>query len=227
MIILGMIVCLVIFLGVGWAVSTEMFQQRTWRRRVEAGDTPIVAALIEEALETWRRARPPRGTPSNLWAGIQGAQLLAVTDLPSAVLSTSAEGEFRTEGGTRVQVSTALDEAIALATKLVDMMLYDVPNLRLGTVRVDVYSTFTAADGTPVQQPILTTTADRATADVLAWESFTSQEILARFDTHYERQPSGQAAPIPLPPIDGALPEQPAQSTIDNRQSAIEPGGSA
>jgi hypothetical protein len=221
-IILGMMVVLAVFLGVGWAVSTEMFQQRHWRRRVEEGDTPIVAALIEEALETWRRARPPRGTPANLWAGIQGAQLLAVTDAPSATLSTSAEGEFRTEGSERVQVSTALDEAIGLATKLLDMMLYDVPNLRLSAVRVDVYSTFTGADGTPVQRPVLTSTADRATADGLIWEAFAPEEILARFETRYERLASGQAAPIELDPIEGTLPEQPnpnRESRIMNRES--------
>lgn len=229
MIVLGIIVCAVIFAVVGWAVSTEMFQQRTWRRRVEEGDTPIVAALIEEALGTWRAARPPRGTPANLWAGIQGAQLLAVTDLPSATLSTSAEGEFRTEAGARVQVSTALDEAIALATKLVDMMLYDVPNLRLSAVRVDVYSTFTGADGTPVQRPILTTTADRAAADELTWEALTPEEILARFDTRYERQPSGQPSPIALTPIDGILPEQPPNPSASVSECAESPshGGSA
>jgi hypothetical protein len=221
-IILGMIVVLAIFLVVGWAVSTEMFQQRHWRHRVEEGDTPIVAALIEEALGTWRRARPPRGTPANLWAGIQGAQLLAVTDEPGATLSTSAEGEFRTEAGSRVQVSTALDEAISLATKLLDMMLYDVPNLRLSAVRVDVFSTFTGADGTPVQRPILSSTADRATADALTWEVLTPEEILARFDTRYERKPSGQATAIDLAPIEGTLPEQPdpnRESRIVNRES--------
>lgn len=222
MIILGVLVVLAIFLGVGWAVSTEMFQQRQWRRRVDEGDTPIVAALIEEALGTWRRARPPRDAPANLWAGIQGAQLLAVTNEPAATLSTSAEGEFRTEGGTRVQVSTALDEAIALATRLLDMMLYDVPNLRLSAVRVDVYSTFTGADGTPVQRPILTSTADRGTADSLTWEAFTPEEILARFDTRYDRQGSGQPNPIELAPVEGSLPEQPEpdrESRLVNRES--------
>jgi hypothetical protein len=99
--------------------------------------------------------------------------------LASATLSTSAEGEFRTEAGTRIQVSTALDEGIALAAKLVDMMLYDVPNLRLGAVRVDVYSTFMSADGMPVQRPIITTTADRKTADSLAWEALTSERSRA------------------------------------------------
>jgi hypothetical protein len=228
MMVVGLIAILVIFLAVGWAVSTEMFQQRHWRRRVEEGDTPIVAALIQEALGTWQRARPPRGTPANLWAGVQGAQLLAVTDEPAATLSTSAEGEFRTEAGSRVQVSTALDEAIALATKLLDMMLYDVPNLRLNAVRVDVYSTFTGADGTPVQRPILTSTADRATADDLTWEAFTPEEILARFDTRYDRQPSGQPSPIALEPVEGTLPDQPdpnRESRIVNRES--EPGGLA
>ena len=89
---------LIVFLFVGWAVSSEMFQHRAWRHRVESGDVDIVGALIEEALSAWRRARPPKGTPSQLWAGVQGAQLVAVSS-DSATLSGSAEPEFRTEGG--------------------------------------------------------------------------------------------------------------------------------
>jgi hypothetical protein len=216
MIIIGSIITLAIFLAVGWAVSTEMFQHRQWRQRVESGDVAIVAALIEEALATWKRARPPRGIPANLWAGVQGAQLVAVT-ATRATLSTSAEGEFRSEDGRRVQVSSALDEAIALAAKVVDMMLYDVPNLRLGSVRVDVYSTFTGSDGTPVQQPILTTTAERGIADGLAWEALTPTEILGRFESHYERSPSGQARPIELDPVEGT---PPAPSQLASGQEA-------
>ena len=45
MILVGLLLFAVVFLGVGWAVSTEMFQHRAWRRRVESGDTDIVAAL--------------------------------------------------------------------------------------------------------------------------------------------------------------------------------------
>jgi hypothetical protein len=205
MIVVGSVIVLAIFVVTGWAIFTEMFQQRHWRRRVEEGDVGIVAALIAEALETWQRARPPRGLPSNLWAGVQGAELVAVTK-DSATVSSAAEGEFRTEGGARVQVTSALEEAMALATKLADMMLYDVPNLRLGRVRVDVYSTFTGSDGSPVQQPILSTTADRAVADTLTWEALTPEELLARFDTRFERSPSGQAVPIVLDPVEGEPP---------------------
>jgi hypothetical protein len=204
-IILGSIVVLVIFLGTGWAIATEMFQQRTWRRRVASGDTAILVALIEEALATWRRARPPRGVSSALWAGVQGVQLVAVTE-DTATVSTSAEGEFRTEGGSRVQVSTALDEAIALAARVADMMLYDVPNLHLHGVRVDVYSTFAGDAGVPVQRPILTTDATRSVADSLTWEAMTAEEILGRFETRYQRAENGQGLPIDLPPIEGGLP---------------------
>lgn len=222
MIVVGMVVFLVIFLGVGWAVSTEMFQHRAWRRRVESGDTDIVAALIEESLSVWRRGRPPRGTPSSLWAGVQAAQLIAV-EQDGVTLSTSAEGEFRTEGGTRTQVSSALDEAIALAAKLLDMIMYDVPNLRLGYTRVDVYSTFTGADGTPAQRPILTVTADRATADDMTWEVLTPEEILGRFDATYERAPNGRPLAIELPPVVGN-PPRPVDEAAAEFAASLERG---
>src|SRR3990172_720180 len=200
-----MIVTLTIFLVVGWAVSAEMFQHRSWRKRVESGDVDIVAALIEEALATWRKGRPPRGTPSSLWAGVQEAQLIAV-EQHGATVSSSAEAEFRTEGGQRVQVASALDSGIALASKLLDMILYDVPNLRLGYVRADIYSTFAGADGTPEQRPIITVTADRATADSLDWEALTAEEVLGRFGATYERAAAGQPVPIELPPLEGQPP---------------------
>jgi hypothetical protein len=214
MMIVGLLLFGVIFLGVGWAVSTEMFQHRAWRKRVESGDTDIVAALIEEALATWRRGRPPRGTTASLWAGIQAAQLVSV-ETDGVTLSTSAEGDFRTEGGTRVQVASALDEGIAVAARLLDMIMYDVPNLRLGYTRVDVYSTFTGADGTPSQLPILTVTAERATADDMTWEALTPEEILGRFDATYSRSPNGQPLPIELPELVGNPPRPTDQAAAD------------
>jgi hypothetical protein len=214
MILVGLLLFAVVFLGVGWAVSTEMFQHRAWRRRVESGDTDIVAALVEEALASWRRGRPPRGTPASLWAGVQAAQLMAV-EASGVTLSTSAQGEFRAEGAARVQVASALDEAIALAARLLDMIMYDVPNLRLGYVRVDVYSTFTGADGTPQQLPILTVTGDRATADEMTWEAHTPEEILGRFEANFQRAPNGQPLPIELAPVPGVAPRPTEQAAAE------------
>jgi hypothetical protein len=205
MMVVGTVIVLAIFLFVGWAVSTEMFQHRAWRKRVESGDVDIVGALIQEAMGSWRRARPPKELPSGLWAGVQGAQLVAVT-ADSATVSTSADAEFQTEGGRRVQVASSLEQAIAVAARLIDMMLYDVPNLRLSVVRVDVYSTFTESDGQAVQKPILSATAERAVADDLTWEALTPAEILSRFDATYERTAGGQAVPIELAPVEGTAP---------------------
>ena len=206
MILIGSVLTLVFFLFVGWLIATEMFQQRTWRRRVASGDDEIVGALILEATAGWRLARPPRDTPANLWAGVQRAELVAVT-AEIATVQSSAEGEFRFVEGRREQVSSALDEAFVLAAKLVEMMLYDVPNLSLGSVRVDVYSTFTADDGPARQQPILTTTAIRSAADTVAWEELSPVAILACFDTGFEASETGVARPIALSPLVGSRPE--------------------
>jgi hypothetical protein len=213
-IVVGSVLTLAIFLFVGWAVSTEMFQHRAWRRRVESGDVDIVAALVEEALTAWKRARPAQGVSPILWSSIQGAQLISV-ESDSATLSASAEAEFRSEGGQRIQTASALDVAIATAAKLLDMMMYDVPNLRLGRVRVDVYSTFTSSDGAPVQQPILTTTADRSVAEELVWEGMTPAEVLGRFATTYQRSESGQPVAIVLAPLEGNPPRPAAEAAAD------------
>lgn len=220
MIIIGSIIVLIIFLGTGWAIAGEMFQQRSWRNRVASGDTDIIGALIEEAVAHWRRARPPREVPPHIWAAVQSAQVVAVTG-DSATLSGVAEPAFRNDNGRRTQVSSALDEAIALASKLIDMMLYDVPNLRLHTVRVDVYCTFTGDDGTPLQRPILTSTADRATADEIPWETLKPAEVLGRFETRYEAAEGGRPVPITLPPIEGAPPRSAQQAAADARTEHV------
>jgi hypothetical protein len=204
MIVLGSIVTLAIFLLVGWAVSTEMFQQRAWRQRVAEGDVAVIAALLEEAVAGWRRERQPREIGAAVWAGVNEAQIVAVS-ADGVTVSSSAEAEFRTEGSARVQVASALDSAITIAAKLADRLLYDVPNLRLGTVRVDIYSTFMESDGQPVQKPILSTTAERGIADDLAWDALMPTEVLGRFQTNYDRGPTGLAQPIRLPPIEGTL----------------------
>lgn len=220
MILLGMTIVGAIFLVVGWAVSAEMFQHRAWRKRVASGDVDIIAALLEESLATWRRGRPPRGTPANLWAGIQGAQLIAV-EVEGATLSTSAEGEFRTENGERVQVASALDEGIAISAKLLDMILYDVPNLRLGYARVDVYSTFTGEQGAQ-QRPILSVMAHRATADDIVWEALTAEEIIGRFEAVFERGPGGQPKAITLPPVPGKPPRPSEEAAAEFEVSGKE-----
>jgi len=202
-----MVVTLVIFLFVGWIIATEMFQQVSWRRRVRSGEGEIVVALCEEALAVWRAKRPPKGVSTHLWASIQGTQLVAAST-EQATVSTAAQGAFHTEGGQRVQESTDVQAAMEVAVRLLDMMMYDVPNLQLSTVRVDVYGTFTAADGNPEQRPILTTTASRGVADSLEWEFLTPDELLEQFETVIGRTDTGVARAIELPEVTGIRVEE-------------------
>ena len=73
MIVIGIVFTLAIFVFVGWAVSSEMFQQRQWRRRAAEGDPDIIGALISDSLNRWRRSRPPKTMPPNRWSAIQQA----------------------------------------------------------------------------------------------------------------------------------------------------------
>lgn len=209
MILIGSLLVLALFVFVGWAVSVEMFRHRWWRRRVESGDLRVIAGLILEAMAGWKRARPPRDVPASVWAGVRSAELVAVS-AESATVSAVAEPEYRTEGGHRVLAVPLLDVAQQVAVRLVDMMLYDVPNLRLRRVRVDIYTTFTSEDGVPVQRAILSTTASREAAEGIPWESLTPAEVLARFETTVSLGPTGQLLPIELPPPEGVPPEQAA-----------------
>ena len=86
------------------------------------------------------------------------------------------------------------------------MLLYDVANLRLEGVRVDVFTTFASDDQDAIQKPILTTTAWRTKAEGIDWEALTPEEVLGRFDTSYERGLGGRGVPVEIPEVDGIHP---------------------
>jgi hypothetical protein len=213
MIVIGLVVVLAIFVFVGWAVSAEMFQQRAWRRRALEGDPDIIGALLNDSLERWRRARPPKDMAANQWASVQQAEVVAVTG-DGATLSTSLVLEYRTADGRRTPTSPPLDEAVAVAARLLDMVLFDVPNLRLGKVRVDIFADL-PADGGVSQQPVLSSTADRATADAIFAEELTASEVLRRFDTLYHPVDGFEIRPIVLPPVEGVPPRPAEEAAMD------------
>jgi hypothetical protein len=212
-IVVGSAIVLAIFLFVGWAVSAEMFQQRAWRKRVATGDVDIIGALIEEAMTYWRRGRIPRGMPGNRWAAIQGAELVAV-EPNAATFSASVVPEYRSEGGGRVKVTSDIEEGEALAARLLELLMYDVPNLRLSLVRVDIFATVSIAEGQG-QQPIISVSADRVTADSLDWDALDAHEILSRFETIWAEERDGAIIPITLPPIEGVRPRPAEEAARD------------
>lgn len=176
-----------------------------WRTRAAQGDLAMIAALLQQEIARWRMIRVPKGTPPGLWHDIQTADLVAVGE-NEALIACSVEGEYRLTGGRSEELTSPIDAAIRAAAKLCELILYDIPNLRLAAVRVDVYSTFRDGDGAPVQRPILTTTAERGLADDLIWEDLRPHEIIARLESEYEVDARGVAQPIdPGPPAEGMV----------------------
>ena len=92
-------------------------------------------------------------------------------------------------------MSNALFEGMNVAAKVADMTLYDIPNVMLPWVRVDVYSTYRDETGSS-QRCILTVTADRDLADKLAWDEMTGEEVIRAFGGRYSLDDRGNPLPI-------------------------------
>lgn len=211
------IFALVLFgLFLTWVIFQETRMHRHWRGLVATGNLDAIRTILDGEIERWKTMRTPRGTPAGLWHGVQTVELVAL-GRGAAQVSCAAEGEYRFVGGQPEEVTTALEAAKQVAAKVTEMIMYDVPNLRLSAVRVDVYSTFRAEHGRPEQRCILSVTADRGTVDDLDWEDLRAAEIIDRLEARYQMNELGQAEPIdPGPPLEDTEYVAPREGAVQN-----------
>ena len=185
---------LLLFLIVGWVIIQGTRAQLYWRQRAEEGDTEIITMLVTEELTRWKTARMPKGEQPSVWHGVQSAELVGVT--PESVrLSATAEGQYAMVDGQRREVSTALREGMKVTAKLADIALYDIPNVRLPYVQIDVYSTYRDETGGE-QRCIMSTVARREIADRLDWDEMDAEEVVRAFGGRYLLDDRGNAMPI-------------------------------
>ncbi len=194
----GIILISLVAVLIGYVLIQEARAQRHWRHLVEHGDVAAIRQLLAQEMDRWRTGRVPKGVDPGLWRGVQGAEIAAAG--PDYVqLQATAEGEYRFQGGQRVETLSPFDAATRLAAKLVDVVMFDVPNMRLGICRVDVYTAFVQPDGARAQQCILSITADRAAVDNLAWDQLRPREIVDRMEPVYRFDVRGNALPVDPP----------------------------
>jgi hypothetical protein len=187
-------VIFLLFLVVGWVILQGTRAQMDWRRAVEQGDTDVINMLVTEELNRWKTIRVPKGTDPAVWHALQSTELADVA--PTGVrLNVTAEGQFAMVDGQRREVENGLQQAMKVTAKLADMVMYDIPNVKLGYVQVDVYSTFRDESGSS-QRCVLTTKADREVADDLAWDEMTADEVVHAFGGRYSLDDRGNALPI-------------------------------
>ena len=189
--LIAAILIFLLFILIGFVLFKEVRTHIFWRRLVAEGDFEAINGILIGEINRWRTQRPPKGTSAAVWAGVQGMELLAGSG-QFVQVSTTAEAEFRVVDGKRVQVATAYDTAVSTVSKLTEMLLYDVPNLRPGFVRVD---------GSAIARPILSSLADRVRAAPIDWDSGDSHAIVAAFDLVVRISDSGEALPVELPPV--------------------------
>lgn len=198
----GILVISIVFLAVAYVVIQGTRATLAYRRLAAAGDVSAIRELAQEAIDSWRSVKRPKEVPPEVWRGIQSVELVDVG--PDFVrVSCQAEGEHRLLDGRWVEMASPLQEGMAVTARAADMLLYEVPNARLASVQIDVYTTFREADGTSRHQCILSTIGRREAARGVDWENWSAAEIVDAFGGRYRLGDSGQA--LPIDPDVGAL----------------------
>jgi len=165
----GIVIVVLILLFTGYVIVQETRAQLHWRDLVSQGDVEAIRTLIEGEIEGWHTQRVPKGTPALLWHGVQTVELLDV-DATSARVSCNAEGEYALVSGQRIETSGPVAEGMKITKKIAEMMLYDVPNVKLDQAHIDVYTFFRSEGGIAEPRCILSTRVNRRTVEHIDWE---------------------------------------------------------
>jgi hypothetical protein len=193
----GILAIILIFLVVAYIVTQGTRAAMAWRRAAAAGDVDVIRQLLEESISGWRSMKRPKEVAPDVWRGVQSVDIIGVGP-DSARVSCQVESEYRLLGGRWVEEANVLQEGMAVTVRLADMLMYDVPNLRLASARIDVYTSFRDPQGGPQRACILTTTARREVATSVDWEEWTPAEIVDALGGRYRLGERGDALPIEL-----------------------------
>jgi hypothetical protein len=191
---IAILVIFVILAFVAYIVLQGTRTQLAWRQSVEAGDVDSIRFLVTDEIDRWKGMRMPKGTDAGAWHGVQSAQLLDVS--PTSVrVSATAEGAYALVSGERREVTSAFRQALAVTAKLAELLMYDVPNVRLPTAQVDIYSTYRDESGA-FQRCIMSTVCERAVAQDVDWDAADPEDIVRAFGGRFLLDDRGNALPI-------------------------------
>ena len=191
----GILLIVAILLFVSYVIVQETRAQQHWRGLVQQGDLSAIRELLETEIERWHTERVPRGTPALLWHGVQTVELLDVS-ASGAHLSCSAEGESALVGGRRVETSSPLAEGMKITMKLAEMALYDVPNVKLDHVQIDVYTSFRQQGGRAESGCVLSTLVRRSAVEHLDWEETSAADFVALNEGRFGAGSNGSLLPV-------------------------------
>jgi hypothetical protein len=92
-----------------------------------------------------------------------------------------------------------------ITMKLAEMMLYDIPNVKLDRVQIDVYTAFRDASGRAEPQCILSTSVERSDVEHIDWEQTAAAEFVTLTSGRFAAEASGRIGKVePLTWDEGA-----------------------
>jgi len=185
----------IMFLIVTYIVVQGTRAALAWRKAAAEGDVKVIRDIVEDSLGAWRSMKRPKEVPAEVWRGIQSMQIVEV-DAEVVRVSCQAEGDFRLLNGRWVETANPLHEAMAVAVKGLDMLLYELSHYKPGRVQIDVYMTMREADRATERVCILSTTATRENARQIDWEEWTPAQIVEALSGRYRMDDLGQPLPI-------------------------------
>ncbi len=191
----GILAIVIIFIVVGYIVLQGTRASLAWRKAAAGGDVEVIRQMLEETITSWSSMKRPKEVAVDVWRGVQSIELVDVA-ADSARVSCQVESEYRMLEGRWVEVSNPLQGGMAVTARLADMLLYDVPNLRLASVRIDVYTSFRDPEGAAERTCILSTDGSREAARGVDWEEWTAAEIVDALGGRYRLGERGAALPI-------------------------------
>ncbi|HEU0072731.1 MAG TPA: hypothetical protein VFS30_01875 [Dehalococcoidia bacterium] len=193
----GILVIVLLLLFTGFVIVQETARQMHWRGLVENGDLEAIRTLIDEQIEMWRESRVPRGTSTLVWHGVQTIELLDVTPT-AARISCNAEGEYALVGSKRIETSSPLGEGMKITKRLAEMLLYDVPNVKLDHAQIDVYTSFRDENGHAEPRCILSTSVLRSTVEHIDWEETEPADFISLTEGRFAGSGDGVHAIEPI-----------------------------
>ena len=191
----GIVAIGIVFAVVAYVVLQGTRASLAWRKAAAGGDVDVIRRMLEESIGSWGSMKRPKDVPPEVWRGVQSVELVEVA-ADKARVSCPVESENRLVDGRWAEAGGPLQQGMAVTARLVDMLLYDVPNLRLDGARVDVYTTFRDPDGESQRVCILTTNARREVVREVDWEGSLPAEIVDALGGRYRLSERGAALPI-------------------------------
>lgn len=166
----------------GGFVLQATYAAQSWRTAIAGGDLNVLRQAVDNAMDGWRRQKPPRGMPPADWQALMSVAAIAM-DTRRCRVSMLVSSDIRVVNNQRQELGRPIDVGRRVAVRMVERLLYEIPHVRFEEVQVDIYAPRTASEGGLASDCILVVRADRAGAAVAPWDTADDAGILEEWST--------------------------------------------